>query len=280
MKAANIAPMWSQWAIIAAAVLFHASALRAPAWYAPQAGRWLNRDPVGEKGGPNIYAAGENDPANKSDALGLWTQVYRTSGAWAQVCADSDQDTWDDLARRIALHPGQAQKWAQGYEPSPKRGKHYGVPNTVFVDIGPAGWNPFDHTWTGGYSHMVALANDKGQRLRRQGYLVRHTALITRAGVLSHLTEPSAWGYVFAGHGEGGHLHTWPDPVPPGDHATHHRLGLLNLFACETGYTGAGRVRVGQGHGPHWAVNVAPGGEFLYFPGWAFFWSEPTKWVW
>jgi uncharacterized protein RhaS with RHS repeats len=33
-------------------------------------GRWINRDPIGEAGGLNLYAALNNSPTNRSDAYG------------------------------------------------------------------------------------------------------------------------------------------------------------------------------------------------------------------
>lgn len=33
--------------------------------------RWLSKDPIGERGGDNLYACGDNDLANKLDFLGL-----------------------------------------------------------------------------------------------------------------------------------------------------------------------------------------------------------------
>ncbi len=39
--------------------------------YSPQLARWLNRDPVGEEGGLNLYAYLDMDPINGRDALGL-----------------------------------------------------------------------------------------------------------------------------------------------------------------------------------------------------------------
>jgi len=41
------------------------------AFYNPSMGRWLNRDPVEEKGGLNLYATVNNTPLNKCDKLGL-----------------------------------------------------------------------------------------------------------------------------------------------------------------------------------------------------------------
>ena len=40
-------------------------------FYSPGLGRWINRDPIREKGGGNIYAFVGNNPVNHSDARGL-----------------------------------------------------------------------------------------------------------------------------------------------------------------------------------------------------------------
>ena len=39
--------------------------------YNPTAGRWLNRDPITEQGGPNLYAHTRNSPIEKIDPRGL-----------------------------------------------------------------------------------------------------------------------------------------------------------------------------------------------------------------
>jgi RHS repeat-associated protein len=39
--------------------------------YAPDTGRWLNRDPIGEAGGLNLYGYVRNNPVNGRDAFGL-----------------------------------------------------------------------------------------------------------------------------------------------------------------------------------------------------------------
>jgi len=44
-------------------------------YYSPELGRWCSRDPIGERGGWNLYAMVENDPGNWWDWLGLCTIV-------------------------------------------------------------------------------------------------------------------------------------------------------------------------------------------------------------
>jgi len=45
----------------------------AQAFYNPSAGRWLSRDPIEERVGPNLNAMAKNNAINKVDALGLLT---------------------------------------------------------------------------------------------------------------------------------------------------------------------------------------------------------------
>jgi len=40
-------------------------------FYQPESGRWVNRDPIGERGDPNLYANVRNSPIAKVDPLGL-----------------------------------------------------------------------------------------------------------------------------------------------------------------------------------------------------------------
>jgi hypothetical protein len=51
----------------------------ASAFYNPSTGRWLRRDPVGEKGGANLYAAVHNDEVDAADVLGRWEAAQHRS---------------------------------------------------------------------------------------------------------------------------------------------------------------------------------------------------------
>ena len=56
-------------------------------YYRSATGRFLNRDPIGEAGGQNLYGFVGNDPINRTDFLGLYYvegcwRVYRISGGF------------------------------------------------------------------------------------------------------------------------------------------------------------------------------------------------------
>ena len=47
--------------------------------YNPSIGRWINRDPIGERGGNNLYAYVNNSPIFNSDRLGLYNDAGFTN---------------------------------------------------------------------------------------------------------------------------------------------------------------------------------------------------------
>ncbi len=78
-------------------------------YYSPELGRWLTRDPIGEKGGYNLYGMVGNDAIGKWDYLGQKWKIFRNSeNPWAQVCRETRRDTVANLARKIKLRVGDA----------------------------------------------------------------------------------------------------------------------------------------------------------------------------
>jgi RHS repeat-associated protein len=57
-------------------------------FYAPKIGRWMNRDPLGEAGGINLYGFVQNDPVNKIDPFGL-SDLFYDSGSGTLTLYDS-----------------------------------------------------------------------------------------------------------------------------------------------------------------------------------------------
>jgi uncharacterized protein RhaS with RHS repeats len=65
-------------ALALGAITFIATAEHASAFYDPSLGRWINRDPIGEAGGLNLYTFVQNRPVNAVDRNGLdiWIIIY------------------------------------------------------------------------------------------------------------------------------------------------------------------------------------------------------------
>lgn len=63
------------WPTLAAGIILLAFSERpAAAYYNPQVGRWLNRDPIGEEGGFNAYGVAINNVVNTVDGFGFFRQ--------------------------------------------------------------------------------------------------------------------------------------------------------------------------------------------------------------
>ena len=70
-------------------------------FYVPELGRWINRDPIGEHGGVNVYTCFVNDPINQYDLLGETPLVGATYYACHVIIAieasESDCAPCDDI---------------------------------------------------------------------------------------------------------------------------------------------------------------------------------------
>lgn len=86
-------------------------------YYSPEMGRWVSRDPIGERGGINLYGMVGNDAVNKLDRLGNAPVNYNCGG----TCG-ADVDDWivDEInAQRAGWSGGTKSisdylKWANG----------------------------------------------------------------------------------------------------------------------------------------------------------------------
>jgi len=65
-------------------------------FYAPVIERWLNRDPLGEAGGVNLYGFVLNDPVNAVDPWGLYAgDEFDNNGLENCPCGTSRRIDWD-----------------------------------------------------------------------------------------------------------------------------------------------------------------------------------------
>lgn len=72
-------------------------------WYNPELGRWLNRDPLEEEGGINLYSFVDNNSVNVVDPLGL--ALYAFDGTW------NDRDKMKrptNVAKLVEIYNGAA----------------------------------------------------------------------------------------------------------------------------------------------------------------------------
>ena len=63
-------------------------------------GRWINRDPIGELGGANLYRMVENDAINSTDYLGLISSLHVNPGATGAALGGSAAKAARDARKR------------------------------------------------------------------------------------------------------------------------------------------------------------------------------------
>jgi RHS repeat-associated protein len=115
-------------------------------FYSPGMGRWINRDPIGEAGGLNLYAAFANSPTNQTDARGLYVESLIDLGfiawdiyeiiqnpcdkmAWAALAADgaglaAPGFTGGGLAVRAAAHADDTVKFVRHADDAVDAARH------------------------------------------------------------------------------------------------------------------------------------------------------------
>ena len=74
-------------------------------FYRPDLGRWLNRDPIEEEGGLNLYGFCGNNAVGKCDCLGLKWEIIRRGNPYVYALArpGDSTDTFETLARTVGL---------------------------------------------------------------------------------------------------------------------------------------------------------------------------------
>jgi RHS repeat-associated protein len=70
-------------------------------WYGAKDGRWLSRDPIGEKGGVNLYGFIGNDGVNYIDFLGLWINNKWDAIKYWRSFAGGSETAGPDLIQTI-----------------------------------------------------------------------------------------------------------------------------------------------------------------------------------
>jgi len=88
--------------LLLSVLILGSSAFQALAYYHPDEGRWLSRDPIGERGGAHLYGFVSNDPINGVDYIGLLKIWYDSTGK--EICRT--QRWWPFSTTKYIQGPG------------------------------------------------------------------------------------------------------------------------------------------------------------------------------
>jgi len=83
-------------------------------YYNPSTGRWLSKDPLGERGGLNLYGFVQNAPTRYVDKLGLLLAAVDGTGSWTWRRFDRKSGRWNSHVRNFYMDyigPGPKQYW-------------------------------------------------------------------------------------------------------------------------------------------------------------------------
>ena len=118
-------------------------------YYNPSTGRWLNRDPIGELGGINLYAFVGNDPATFIDILGLSSDDDEgiPKAFWSYRY---DEETRDQYDRVVCESKERAKRWAK------ENAKEAGKEAAIMLTTG--GWGKIAKLGVSAGKGLVKLA--------------------------------------------------------------------------------------------------------------------------
>ncbi|OGV67777.1 MAG: hypothetical protein A3K19_15760 [Lentisphaerae bacterium RIFOXYB12_FULL_65_16] len=208
-------------------------------------GRWINRDPLEEDGGANLYGAMNNDALGRFDVLGLWHATPESSGLPRRVFVrDSQADDLASLARLRGLDERDARKWADVIEGTTEKPCAVSVPNVLVVAVGEISESLLgslvEKLLAKRASQVVDHGIKKGYDVR---YLYYNAKPFSKQDIVS--LKADMHGFVLLGHGTapGGGDYVINMAAQPQDdlHSydmVHHRYAVVVVKFCSSGYGG------------------------------------------
>ena len=251
--------------------------------YLPVLGRWLNRDPIEEADGENLYVFAGNSPLMNWDLLGFTWKIKREGGVFATAMADQDGDTFQTLADKIRLDHSDYKIWAHTEDVRPVKCKKYKIPNLIIYDMGARKYIDYVplniiSVWR---SHNATAAS----KYEKEGYKVLKNENVTTTYIHASLGTDGLYRYYFTGHGDGHTaINTYPseeDSASPAKRFTKYGINMLVLQACGSAAIdefGTNR-RAGIVKRNDWECNVAKNGHFIGYDGWVNVWNELFEWT-
>ncbi len=128
-------------------------------FYAPSLMRWLNRDPIEEEGGVNLYAFCSNNTLSNCDALGMWATQWFSLGKPRLVYRKQRKDTIASLAEKAGLEASEVSSWAKGGKTRWNASSGVALSESNFSDYCfvsvPNVWIDADLLCGGGFKDMI-----------------------------------------------------------------------------------------------------------------------------
>jgi RHS repeat-associated protein len=175
-------------------------------FYDPPRGRWLNRDPIEEDGGLNLYAFCRNDGVNAVDVLGMEWSIERNGLGTAEASCDCDSIV--NLAKEIGLSVADYKKWissADGEELpiSPYMtldNRKFRIPNTIYAYwAGDAGWiGKTWVNWESNISYLRSLGFQVTEYSHERKWAKKIHRILENAAFGKHLHGLYYWGHGWA----------------------------------------------------------------------------------
>jgi RHS repeat-associated protein len=222
-------------------------------YYSPRIGRWLNRDPIGEYGGLNLYGFLENDPVDVIDLNGLWT-IERNGGDRA-LATPGPNDTVAGLALILRLNVREYKLWLKstpGGPPVPDSpylpiendcaNCPYTIPNRVILIWGELKkweiWNQQFSIWNE-YRRIIV---PKIRFYRQEAFRVIESKEPTAKRTIELLKGQDDYIFIYAGHTTGAGSLTPRlnaiDNVPENQYRSlakgRHKYALMMVLGCGT----------------------------------------------
>lgn len=174
--------------------------------------RWLNRDPIEEEGGVNLYTMCENSPCDSFDEWGLWAATKESAGKSRRVYQVERGDTIESLAEKIGLDKTEFSKWAKkefgkvadmktavSISSLPKPGCYVSVPNVwISADLLRGG------NWY--YDSFVNLGGSIGRGIGTDVFTSSDHKIVKADNIRQlnaafRASKGDIWGLVVFGHG-------------------------------------------------------------------------------
>ena len=229
--------------------------------------RWLNRDPIGEDGGNNLYLFTGNGPCVNVDFKGLAWKIKRNGEIFATAVPLSDDDNFTSLARILHLDVSDYKKWAHTTDATAIRCKPYRIPNLIVYDNGHRKF--IDRMPFNVISVWRSQNERSAQKDKKAGFQVQINNDVTADQIEHALQTDGLYRYTFTGHGDGmTGINAYPDDeetVSPVVRFTRYGISSLVLKACGSAAIdeyGWHRMK-GRVKRNNWEINVAKAGYFI-----------------